>query len=401
MNRIYEYNSIKNVKSLDDHKKYLKTKFDRDTTRNNHITYVDLMLRKIGKDFDKLNIKDIESYLDGIKESSAETYKPAIRLFLKKNGRKKLADMIERNAKVLNRCQKYDDKDIIKKEKIDELINKPDLLMHRAILETFLLYGIREDELIQLRKSDIKIDKLTVWVNVRFPKGRLKKRKIPIFPNDENPVAKYPINLVNCYRSLTNRKDDDYLFYSRQYNNRGGKLSASGLRSLVNGYGKDVGIDRLCPHLLRHTGATYDGEFYNPQDMCLKYGWKLNSTMLNRYCHYNEKQLLNNQIRNAKKKIDDIEEGRKCPNCETINNYNEKYCIKCKYILDTKELMKEVKQNISLKDKVNNLENKFEKVIDLLEKERLQWIDGDYYTKNDIAKGEDGKNIEWFLIKKK
>jgi integrase len=272
MKKVFHYNSIKNVKALDDHKIFLKTKFDRDTTRNNHYTYIDIMLRKIGKDFDKLNIKDIEAFFDGMKESSAEAFKPAIRLFLEKNGRKKLANLIERNAKVLSRCQKYDDKDILKKEKIEELINKPDLLMHRAILETFILYGIREDELIQLKKSDIKIDNLTVWVNVRFPKGRLKKRKIPIFPNEENPVARYPNNLVNWHRSLTNRHDDDYLFYSRQYHNRGGKLSASGLRALIKGYGKDVGVERLCPHLFRHTGATYDVEFYNPQDMCQKYG---------------------------------------------------------------------------------------------------------------------------------
>jgi hypothetical protein len=93
--------------------------------------------------------------------------------------------------------------------------------------------------------------------------------------------------------------------------------------------------------------------------------------MLNRYCHYNETQLLNNQIRNAKKKIDDIEEGKKCPNCETINNYNEKFCVKCKYILDTKELMKKVRKNISLGDTIE----KQQKEINILRKEMKDYQD--------------------------
>ena len=69
-----------------------------------------------------------------MKETSAETYKPALKLFLEKNGRKDLANKIERNYKVLNRCKKYDDSDILTlKEFFKPDIEKLSVLISRDL----------------------------------------------------------------------------------------------------------------------------------------------------------------------------------------------------------------------------------------------------------------------------
>jgi len=108
----------------------------------------------------------------------------------------------------------------------------------------------------------------------------------------------------------------------------------------------------ITPHLLRHTGASYDGSYLTEQDLCLKYGWVVGSDMARRYCHTSENRLAERLKKIAGVK-DDEETKRKCPRCGELNSIHSENCSRCNQIMDYKRLMEEVEKKKNLEKQVN------------------------------------------------
>ena len=60
---------------------HIKTKYDKESTRNNRRQFISSMLRHINKDYTKTTIKDIDGHLNTMKPTSVEAMKPVIRKF--------------------------------------------------------------------------------------------------------------------------------------------------------------------------------------------------------------------------------------------------------------------------------------------------------------------------------
>ena len=117
----------------------------------------------------------------------------------------------------------------------NEGINQRDQLVIEFLYST----GIRREELINIKVSDINFESDLVKVKGK----RNKERLVPILPTLKHSIEKY----------LT-KNSSKYLFSSRD----GGMISKSTVYRIINRYFRQVSTKvKLSPHVLRHTFATH------------------------------------------------------------------------------------------------------------------------------------------------
>jgi integrase len=259
----------------------------RPMTVENHLCLMTMFFKGVNKPVGDITREDIDQYLATLKPSTCEIMKSRIRSFFKwyyKTG-KKLPEFIsdlETNANALKPTK--GDEVVLTPDQIERVINDANNLQHKAIIETFIVTGIRNGELCDLTVGDIKEEGNTVWVTVKRSRKTQKPRRIPIISYPGNPCARYPKFLMMW--------EDVHPFKNNPSAPLFGKISPDTVGRIVSKVGSKAGITRkLTPHDLRHTGASYDGSHLTEQNLCVKYGWYVGSAMPRRYCHINEKQL--------------------------------------------------------------------------------------------------------------
>lgn len=123
----------------------------------------------------------------------------------------------------------------------------------RALLETLYATGIRVSELVglNLRDVDYSLGQVTV-----FGKGSRER----IVPLGSEAISALGLYLQHARPDLLRqRRDDGVLAEQALFLNRFGKrLTARGVRYLVEGYVSQTAIQRKCsPHTIRHSFATH------------------------------------------------------------------------------------------------------------------------------------------------
>ena len=167
------------------------------------------------------SIKDFFSYLFEVKEVIKEN--PALRLKPPKRPVRNPAYLsLDESIKLLN--------------SVTGIHKARDL----AILTIFLNCGLRVEEIVKIKISDIKGSILTV-------KGKGNKER-------EVPLNEMCITAINNYVDERELVDNDILFITE----RKSGFSVSGMQYLVKKYLKKAGIDvnKYSTHDLRHTAAT-------------------------------------------------------------------------------------------------------------------------------------------------
>ncbi len=324
----------------------------------------------MGKPFVKVTREDIDAYLASLNPSTAEILKSKLRNFFKwfyhcdKKTLPEVVSHLESNKKALQ--PKKTDADVLGPEEIEKLINAHANTVHKALIETFIVTGARCNEIRNLNVGDVKEEDGIIWFNFRVSKTKM--RNVPMYPNADNPVARYPKYLIMWRDKLHPMKDNNLapLFISltnRRYHQR---MTNGGIASIVKKARKNAELSRyITPHILRHTGASYDGSYLTEQDLCLKYGWVVGSDMARRYCHTSE-----NRLAERLKKIAGVNENeqqvRKCPRCGESNSIHAENCEKCNQILDFKKLTEELEKRKQQQKAVNDLENELRKEINIL-----------------------------------
>lgn len=139
----------------------------------------------------------------------------------------------------------------LSEEEIDRLLEVPDLtspsgIRDRAMLETMYASGLRVSELLNLKRSQVNLNKCIITV---FGKGA-KERKVPI--------AEYAVEYIEKYikevRNKSEFKKSEFLFLNRS----GEPLSRVYFFKQVRKYAELAGIEMIIsPHTLRHSFATH------------------------------------------------------------------------------------------------------------------------------------------------
>jgi integrase/recombinase XerD len=114
------------------------------------------------------------------------------------------------------------------------------------IVELFLHTGLRSEELADLEMRDLPHFRHRLSVKVRHGKGNVERII---------DVSQYLSDRLKAYCDIyrVKARDTSPLFASQ----RGGCLCYTSIYRKVKSIGKAAGVDRLRPHILRHTYGTY------------------------------------------------------------------------------------------------------------------------------------------------
>ena len=139
--------------------------------------------------------------------------------------------------------------EVMQPQQIDQLLNtdsdQPLVVRDHALLELLYACGLRRSELISLNLRDIDWASHCLRVT---GKGR-KERLCPFGRQAETILKKW----LKC-RDLLVKDGEQAVFV----NNRGGRLSASAIRTRIRKLCEEKGIDqRVYPHLMRHSFASH------------------------------------------------------------------------------------------------------------------------------------------------
>ncbi len=134
-------------------------------------------------------------------------------------------------------------------QEIDKLLEEKEgislRILDKAILELFYSTGIRLSELINLKLSDIDLNKKLIKVRGKGAKERI----VPFGKKAEVAIRNYL-----QIRDISNRKNIDILFLD----NKGNKLYPMKVYRMVKkDLSKVTDLKKKSPHIIRHTFATH------------------------------------------------------------------------------------------------------------------------------------------------
>lgn len=141
--------------------------------------------------------------------------------------------------------------DVISREQATALLDQPfprtaSGQRDRTMLEVLYGCGLRVSELCGLGQRDVVLEEEVLRV---FGKGS-KERVVPVMGTAAATLASY---LDEWRGGLVGRTSVPAVFL----NTRGGRISRQSVHSIVERYGRMVGIEGLHPHTLRHSFATH------------------------------------------------------------------------------------------------------------------------------------------------
>lgn len=116
----------------------------------------------------------------------------------------------------------------------------PDGMLMRAAILTFVLTGIRRAELLALTAGDLTIDDGVPTYRVRVKGGKIRRRELP------RPAYRAILDHLEAAGTPLEAMPDDARVFA---------ISSTGLYESIRRYGKQIGIDDLAVHSLRHTAA--------------------------------------------------------------------------------------------------------------------------------------------------
>ena len=211
--------------------------------------------KKNNKEFTDINNKDIENYINFLKdkklsEKSIARHISCLRgfykyLILEKEIKHNPMDFVEM-PKIRKSLPK-----VLSKEEVELLLNielKENYdYRNKAMLELMYATGLRVSELINLKVHDID---LKMALLKTFGKGS-KERIIPIGDYALAAIYEY----LTYYRdSFLKKEYNDYLFL----NNHGKKMTRQGFFKIIKNLARQKGIKtNFSPHTLRHSFATH------------------------------------------------------------------------------------------------------------------------------------------------
>jgi integrase/recombinase XerD len=138
-------------------------------------------------------------------------------------------------------------------EEVDALLAAPDVtepagLRDRALIEVLYATGLRVSELVNLRVTDVHLDRAYVQCTGKGSKQR-------VVPLGDQAIAWVRRYLAEARPQLIGPRDTPWLFVNAR---RGGRLTRGGFWKLLRAHGQRAGVrGSLSPHVLRHSFATH------------------------------------------------------------------------------------------------------------------------------------------------
>lgn len=229
------------------------------------------------------HIRSFQDYLVSVKKVSSSTQNQAINAI--KFYYEKVLGGMRKTYQIERPIKEHKLPDILSKEEVASMIKLTRNLKHKCLIAVIYSCGLRRNEVINLKLTDI--DSKRMLIKVRAAKGK-KDRYVQL--------ANSTLELLRKY--YKNDKPEIWVFEGlnkRQYS------ATSIVNDVKNAARRAQIVKRVYPHILRHSFATHNLE--NGIDLRYIQEWlgHASTKTTERYTHVSEKN-----FRNFKNPIDDL-----------------------------------------------------------------------------------------------
>lgn len=241
-------------------------------------------------------------------------------------------------------------KEIITPKEATAILKAAKNARNKAIIAILWEYGLRASELLNMKKSDLKIREHYIEFEVD---GKTGKREV-ILVESKPFLEAWLAELEEKKSQLPESMHDDIwiAFSSRGYHQKAigtKRISRDALNVKLKTIAKRAGITkRVWTHGFRHSAATRDAvKGYNEAKLRIKYGWSKQSQMPSVYIHFADQNLKKEiLVEKGIWKPDKKEEAplssqtMNCPFCSVQNVKENDYCNKCGKPLKIEQIKK-------------------------------------------------------------
>ncbi|MBD3259402.1 tyrosine-type recombinase/integrase [Candidatus Woesearchaeota archaeon] len=331
------------------------------------IKYLDA-LKRVGvsiKDFKKADKKVIQGYISQVQaRDCSEWTKLAYRVVVKRfykwlRGTEEYPPEVSWMKISFKKDRKKlpSEGDLLTEADIKKLISKAKNSRDKAFISTLYESGCRIGELGSIKLKNVTFDKYGTLLCVD---GKTGPRKIRVI-NSTSFISQW----LNDHPDRNNK--EAFLWVTVGKRNEFTRLSYEMIRKVLRLLFKEAGIKKNCnPHIFRHSRATFLANHLTEFQMNQYFGWIQGSDMPSTYVHLSGKNtddalLKLSGVEVAEKKTESKMKPLFCPRCDTINNYDSKYCAKCGALMDIKEAIlfqEQVKRETEARTETDDMMNK-------------------------------------------
>ncbi len=246
--------------------------------RIKYIANLKIPLLFFSKPCEKLTIKDIERFeialsSGEIKSNKKKTYehntkidlRRALKIYLRYRLGKEKADKL---TDWLDTRDIVKTPDYLKETQIEKLFKACKTNYERFLISVLFDTGARVSEFLNIRFEDIQLpdnNENYVKITLKEEYSKTKGRTVSLY-------WKYSLDSVREFlreREMQGIRAEDAV-YEKTYHS---------IRMFLTRLGKRVLGRSVCPHLFRHSSATFYATKLNRQQLCYRYGWTFSSNM--------------------------------------------------------------------------------------------------------------------------
>ncbi len=337
------------MKLIDDYIEGLKAnKLSIYTIKNYYI-----VLKKLNsyKSVDTITEQELKQFFNSI-EVSHNTfilYQVVIKKFFTDIGKGNIVQWI-----ILKRAKEtLKPDDVLTSDDVNKLIDVTDSHYYKAMIAFLFESGCRFSEAHSLKYHDLKETDAGMIVHIPTTKTAAGYRKV---------ILPFSAQYIRNLKTYLNAKSDDVVF------NVGNHQSNAILHTLA----KKAGIDKPCHcHSFRHSQATTAVQLgYNEAIIRKKLGWSATSTMIARYQHLSDEDVINATLSNTGKipktaVRTEIKEAQKLSLVDAAMQFSrlseENEMLK-KDMQDMKELLHQIQRVTGLDVEKSNAKDQLKKV---------------------------------------
>lgn len=306
--------------------------------------YLDTLRRisdMLGRSFEEATEGDIRNLVYRIERSeyspwTKHDYKVALKRFYKwlKGNNQEYPPEVRWIKTTLKARDELLPEDLLTEEDVMRLVDSCDNPRDKAFIITLYESGARIGELGSMLIRDVKFEEGYTSLTLRGKTGARRVIVVAATPYLMNWVQNHPLK----------NKPDSPLWVNMGTVNRYRAMSYPALAKILKVTAEKAGLrKRVHPHKLRHSRATFLASRLTEAQMNQVFGWKQGSEMPSIYVHLSGRDLDDALLGvYGLKKREETEPKLKpkiCPRCQTPNQFDARFCIKCGLALDVKVAM--------------------------------------------------------------
>lgn len=303
--------------------------------------YLDTLRRisdMLGKPFEEVTVDDIKSLVYRVERSdyspwTKHDYKVALKRFYKwlKGRGEEYPPEVKWIKTTLKAGDELLPEDLLTEEEVMRLVEACDNPRDKAFIMTLYESGARIGELGSMLIRDVKFEEGYTALTL---KGKTGARRVIV-------VAATPYLMYWIQNHPLKNKPDAPLWVNMGTVNRYKAMSYPALAKILKVAAEKAGLKKkVHPHKLRHSRATFLASKLTEAQMNQVFGWRQGSKMPSVYVHLSGRDLddaiLGVYGLRKREESEPKLKPKTCPRCNTLNQLDARFCIKCGLALDIK-----------------------------------------------------------------